>query len=208
MISVIIPTLNRSKLTERAYQSAINQSHKDLEVIVVDNGSSDSCLSEMSYVGIETLHCRTLGAGAARKAGLAASVGEFVLFLDSDDSLGPNAIRDLLLEVDEAADGVFGAMRNSNSTGLNVMHGDSVFQSPLASNTLLRRDVFDKFGVFSDDNYSWPAWLMNAQANGLNLTSTENLVATRHIHGENLSMTEDSMSFYFKEIRKKLGRQI
>jgi hypothetical protein len=47
---------------------------------------------------------------------------------------------------------------------------------------------------------------MNAQANGLNLTSTENLVATRHIHGENLSMTENSMAFYFKEIRKKLGR--
>jgi glycosyltransferase involved in cell wall biosynthesis len=206
MISVIIPTLNRSKLTERAHRSAINQCHKELEVIVVDNGSSDSCLFEMASVGIEPLHCITPGAGAARKAGLEASVGEFVLFLDSDDSLGPNAIRDLLLEVDDASDGVFGAMRNSNSTGLNVMHGDSVFHSPLASNTLLRRNVFDKFGDFSDDNYSWPAWLMNAQANGLNLTSTENIVATRYIHGENLSMTENSMAFYFKEIRKKLGR--
>jgi glycosyltransferase involved in cell wall biosynthesis len=208
MISVIIPTLNRSKLTERAYQSAINQCHKELEVIVVDNGSSEAYLSEMASLGLEPLHCKTLGAGAARKAGLAASVGEFVLFLDSDDSLGPNAIRDLLREIDETSDGVFGAMRNSNSTGLNVIHGDSVFQSPLPSNTLLRRNVFDKFGDFSDDNYSWPAWLMKAQANGLNLASTENLVATRHIHGENLSMTENSMAFYFKEIRKKLGRQI
>lgn len=206
MISVIIPTLNRAKLTAKAYQSAIEQTHKEIEVIVVDNGSDEFCLTEMASMGIQPLHCKTPGAGAARKTGLMNSVGDFLIFLDSDDSLSPNAIGDLLHEMSEDSDGVFGAMRNSNTTGLNVMHGDSVFRSPLASNTLLRRTVFDKFGGFPDDNYSWPVWLMRAQSNGLNLASTKNLVATRLIHGENLSMTEDSMSFYFREIRKKLGR--
>jgi glycosyltransferase involved in cell wall biosynthesis len=137
---------------------------------------------------------------------LEAARGEFVFFLDSDDVLTPNAIADLLLLLEIGTDGAFGAMRNHNTSEQKVLHGDSVFKSPMASNTLLRREVFTKFGAFSDDNYSWPAWMLSSQAAGLKLASSDTLVAIRSIHGENLSMSQDSMAFYFREIRRKLNK--
>jgi glycosyltransferase involved in cell wall biosynthesis len=206
LVSIVIPTLNRPSLTARAFKSALSQSHKELEVLIVDNGSDETSLVEMKSLGLQFLHSTTPGAGAARKTGLEAACGEFVFFLDSDDVLTPNAIADLLLLLEIGTDGAFGAMRNHNTSEQKVLHGDSVFKSPMASNTLLRREVFAKFGAFSDDNYSWPAWMLRSQAAGLKLASSDALVAIRSIHGENFSMSEDSMAFYFREIRRKLNK--
>jgi glycosyltransferase involved in cell wall biosynthesis len=206
LVSIVIPTLNRPSLTARAFRSAISQSHKELEVLIVDNGSNESNIAEMTALGLQFLHSPTPGAGAARKTGLDAARGEFVFFLDSDDILTPNAIWELLRVLEVGVDGAFGAMRNYNTSKHKVLHGDTVFMSPMASNTLLRREVFTKFGAFSDDNYSWPAWMLRSQAAGLKLASSDTLVAIRSIHGENFSMSEDSMAFYFREIRRKLNK--
>lgn len=205
-VSIVIPTLNRAELTARAFQSALGQTYDFFEVLVVDNGSEKECLKHMATMGMPLLHCATPGAGAARKMGVKSSRGDLMLFLDSDDILMPDALESLSRSLSSDADGVFGSIQNKNTTNQKVLHGNSTLRAPLASNTLIRRESFDKFGEFVDDNYSWPRWLMQAQANDIQLHSISDVVTTRLIHGENLSMLENTMDFYFKEIRKRIRK--
>lgn len=85
--SVIIPTYNRAALLREALDSVFTQTLNDYEVIVVDDGSTDDTEAMVrNYPGkIQLLKQKNIGPGAARNAGVAAAVGEYVAFLDSDD---------------------------------------------------------------------------------------------------------------------------
>jgi len=90
MVSVIIPTYNRAALVQRAIESVLAQSHEAVEVIVVDDGSSDGSAERLGlrYGDDDRVNCIVTdhrGAAAARNVGLAAVSGSHVAFLDSDD---------------------------------------------------------------------------------------------------------------------------
>ena len=94
-ISVIIPTRNRSGMVPRAVRSAFAQGGADLEVIVVDDGSTDETRSVLA--GLEDPRLRVLavdhgGVAAARNHGVAAAQGEWVAFLDDDDYWAPEKL--------------------------------------------------------------------------------------------------------------------
>ena len=100
-VSVIIPTHNRPQLTLRAIESVRNQTFRDLEVIVVDDGSTDQ--TWQSLIAIQNQDCRiTLaqqpaqGANPARNLGTTHSKAPHLLFLDSDDELLPAAVGSLV----------------------------------------------------------------------------------------------------------------
>ena len=88
-LSVIIPAWNRAHLVCEAISSALNQRPGDVEVIVVDDGSSDNTGEVIRETYGDCVRLLQLaqrgGAGAARNAGAAVAQGEFVAFLDSDD---------------------------------------------------------------------------------------------------------------------------
>jgi glycosyltransferase involved in cell wall biosynthesis len=89
MISVVIPTHNRATLLLRAVESVLAQSFRDLELIVVDDGSTDRTGEELSAVEDPRLRCLKQphrGVSAARNAGIRAARYPLVAFLDSDDS--------------------------------------------------------------------------------------------------------------------------
>lgn len=89
-VSVVIPVYNRADLIDRAVESVLSQDVDDLEVLVVDDGSTDAtpdavrALSERD-ARVQLLQQENGGSGAARHTGLQAARGEFVAFLDSDD---------------------------------------------------------------------------------------------------------------------------
>jgi glycosyltransferase involved in cell wall biosynthesis len=88
LVTVIIPVHNRSHLIGRAIQSVINQTYDAIELLVVDDGSTDTLnevLNQLHDDRITCLHQSHLGPSAARNNGFAASKGEYVHFLDSDD---------------------------------------------------------------------------------------------------------------------------
>lgn len=96
-VSVIIPAYNRLHTIEASLQSLINQKYRPLEVIVVDDGSSDGTwglLQNLKFTDIEfkPIHQENAGAAAARNTGINASTGELIQFLDSDDLLDPNKL--------------------------------------------------------------------------------------------------------------------
>jgi glycosyltransferase involved in cell wall biosynthesis len=85
--SVIIPTYNRRDRTVRAVRSVLAQRFADYEIVVVDDGSADGTGDAVAalHPGIRVLRQPNRGAAAARNAGISASRGEWVAFLDSDD---------------------------------------------------------------------------------------------------------------------------
>ena len=105
MISVIIPIFNVKQYVEEAIDSVLRQSYTNIEVILVDDGSTDGC-SEIcdKYLEkdgrIRVLHQQNRGLSAARNSGLNICIGEKIAFLDSDDAF----CRDALLKMSEAMD--------------------------------------------------------------------------------------------------------
>lgn len=98
-LSVIIPCYNSEKYIERAIESVLNQTYADYEIILVDNNSSDNTTSIIyDYMKrcpnrIKVLHEYKKGAPAARNKGLYEAKGEWIQFLDSDDELLPDKLK-------------------------------------------------------------------------------------------------------------------
>jgi len=99
LVSVIIPTYNRAACLKEAIESVINQTYKQLELIVVDDGSTDTTGELLQQYGtvLSVLHTSHRGPSAARNCGIAAARGEHIAFLDSDDVWLPDKLRAQIL---------------------------------------------------------------------------------------------------------------
>ncbi|MCA9271314.1 MAG: glycosyltransferase family 2 protein, partial [Planctomycetales bacterium] len=91
-ISVVIPTFNCAGYIGRALDSVFSQDYAPLEVIIVDDGSTDDTIAALEPYNdrIRLLRQANAGSAAARNAGLAQATGEFVALLDADDWFLPN----------------------------------------------------------------------------------------------------------------------
>ena len=89
MVSIIIPTHNRSSLLSRAIDSVLNQTYKNWELIIINDACSDDTIQvyiPFNDQRIRVLHLKeSVGGGSARNAGLDISNGDFIAFLDDDD---------------------------------------------------------------------------------------------------------------------------
>ena len=89
LVSIIIPTYNRANVLARSIYSVLNQTYNEIEVIVVDDSSTDSTIEIITGINDPRLKLIRLpinsGPSAARNAGIKASTGEYIAFQDSDD---------------------------------------------------------------------------------------------------------------------------
>lgn len=99
-VSVIIPVYNVEEYLRQCMDSVVNQTLKEIEIICVDDGSTDSSLDILKEYAekdtrITIIHQQNLHAGVARNAGLAVAKGEYLSFLDSDDFFELNMLEDV-----------------------------------------------------------------------------------------------------------------
>jgi glycosyltransferase involved in cell wall biosynthesis len=86
LVSIVIPVYNAERFVASTVESALSQTYQPLEIIAVDDGSTDSSTQIVNrYRSIRVISQDNRGVGMARNRGVAASKGEFVAFLDSDD---------------------------------------------------------------------------------------------------------------------------
>ena len=122
-ISVVIPTYNRAHCIEVCVQSVLTQSYENLEVIVVDDGSSDNSRDILARLAesdprINVLHQDNSGVSSARNTGIRASQGEYIAFLDSDDRWYPEKLEKQLEAISEHTEPVL------SMTALHITYPD------------------------------------------------------------------------------------
>lgn len=110
LVSVVLPTFNRAYCLERAIRSVLSQTYANLELLVIDDGSTDSTEEICTQIARRDRRLRYLqqangGVAAARNLGLEHAIGEYVAFLDSDDWWRPFKL-ELQLEVMQSFDDV------------------------------------------------------------------------------------------------------
>ena len=100
-ISVIIPVYNAEKYLERCLQSVLQQTYPHIEVLCVNDGSTDACAEILNRFSVEDLRVKVIlqankGQSAARNVALKAAVGDYVFFVDADDFIHPQTLEILL----------------------------------------------------------------------------------------------------------------
>lgn len=142
MVSVIIPTYNRSTLLKEAVLSVFEQSYRPIECIVVDDGSTDDTSAIMQELATYnssdfTLHYidqSNAGSQVARNKGISVATGDYIQYLDSDDLLYPDklATQVAYLETNTECNGVFGDWEKGEKGNAEFVKGfaseDMMFQ--------------------------------------------------------------------------------
>lgn len=103
-VSIIIPIYNAEKYLKRCLDTVVNQTFKNLEIILVNDGSTDDSLRIMNeykgnYNNIEIINQQNAGQGSARNKGISVAKGEYITFADADDWLSVNYVEVLYHEI-------------------------------------------------------------------------------------------------------------
>lgn len=98
LVSVVVPVYNVEKYLDRCIDSIVNQTYKNLEIILVDDGSPDKCPQMCDQWAekdsrIKVIHKENAGAGMARNIGIENATGEYIQFIDSDDYIDLKTIQ-------------------------------------------------------------------------------------------------------------------
>ena len=99
LVSVIIPVYKTERYLHRCIDSLVNQDYKNIEIILIDDGSPDHCGNICDEYAkkdkrIKVIHQRNKGLSAARNAGLDFCTGEYLCFVDSDDYVNEKMVVD------------------------------------------------------------------------------------------------------------------
>lgn len=209
LVSIIVPVFNRGPMLREAVESAIAQTHRPIEIIVVDDGSTDDTaavcgeLSERFRSLVRVVKTPNRGPGLAREAGRQEAAGEFIQYLDSDDLLEPGklAVQVALLRQREDCEIAYGQTAlelDGRDTGVHPGSArpvSSIFPSFLAGRLwstqtpLWRRSLVDRMGPWLglrlEEDLEYDA---RAGAAGARLCWTPELVSrTRHHSGARAS---------------------
>lgn len=93
--SIIIPVYNVEKYLKKCLDSVFNQTYKDYEVIVVNDGTKDNSMDIVKDYNVKVINQKNQGLSAARNAGVKVATGDYLIFLDSDDYWEKNLLKEL-----------------------------------------------------------------------------------------------------------------
>ena len=152
-VSVIVPIYNAEKYLAQCIDSLIHQTHRDLQILLINDGSTDSSLSiaqdfaqRDSRIEIHTQHNQ--GQGVARNNGMKYATGEWIAFVDADDYIAPDLYFDILPLADNVDVVMHGYQRVSSTGKLISLH---VPQNYLKDTTpwvrIFRREWLQKHAI-------------------------------------------------------------
>ena len=225
LVSIIVPVFNREKTLERLFSSFKRLDYFPLEIIFVDNGSSDSSWSlcedfqaATSSVDfqIKLIKEDVRGASRARNAGLAIANGTYVSFFDSDDEMSPDFISSMVnaLKADACAEVVIAKSRMVFENGMskvragwiNATVADHILTSMVSTQSFVcRRDFLNRIGGWNDQLAVWVDYELGVRI----LLYAKRIVwidrVFHRIHQHSESITGTSYSARSVAILKALG---
>jgi glycosyltransferase involved in cell wall biosynthesis len=220
LVSVVIPTFNCRTYLPAAIDSILAQTCADVEIIVVDDGSTDGTRDVLEAFGDRVRYVAQAqqGAGAARNTGVTLAGGEFLAFLDADDVFTPEkvAVQAQFLCASPHIHMVFGQTEEFVSVDLpgdvhrRLQARPGRHVAYFAGTMLIRRESFDVVGPFEA---GWRVgefvdWYLRALDAGLRAAVVPQVVLRRRLHGDNTGIRErDARGDYARILKHALDRR-
>ena len=231
LFSIIVPVYNRGKLLEQTLQSIYNSLYRPLELILVDNGSTDDSLEccwrfkekhEEPDFCIKVLSEKKPGASAARNKGAAEANGSYLYFFDSDDEMSDDYLSDMSAIIADAEfwDLIVVRTRLILNDG-KVMVRKSTFRSSVTDQILtgmlstqslfIKKDFFFQVGGWNEHIFRWNDWELGIRC----LMSTPRVYWEKKIYhriyshpdsitGVSFLKDKDIFSIVIKHVRKMI----
>lgn len=215
-ISVVIPVLNRAAVVPRTLSSVLAQTHRPLELLLVDNHSTDGTLQVLQQFQAEhespELRIKVLSephqtAGTARNCGLREATGDWVMFFDSDDVMQPTLVERYAqaIAASPSVDIVVcrGALYNEAGDLLqalpyvtrgDLMDGQLIHSTLATQRYIVRRKLISSLGGWNESLPGWNDWEMGvrllAQQPRVHFLGNEVLVHVMHSGAASITGTE------------------
>lgn len=210
LVSVVIPCYKQARYVGEAIESVLNQTYPHFEIIVVDDGSPDNTAEVVGrYPEARYVRQENQGVAAARNTGLKASTGRYVIFLDADDRLMPEALEANLgcLKAHPECVLVAGRVRSIDADGrllpttydplveqdhyLHLLRNNYIW---MPGSAMYRREVFDRVGLFNGSRSPSEDYDMYMRvARQFPIRCHEKIVAEYRQHGLNASGNPERM---------------
>jgi glycosyltransferase involved in cell wall biosynthesis len=222
LISCVVPVFNGERYLGEALESILKQSYQSLEIIVVDDGSTDGTATVMGhYAGqVRLLRQANAGTAAARNLGLNAANGEFVAFLDADDLWHPEKLERQMARFQARPELDYCVAHVQNFWVPELIEEEKRFREHriskalpgYATGTLLaRRALFDTVGQFNstikhaDDT----EWFLRASEHGATTELLPDVLLYRRLHQNNFSRlrASNSRDQYLRMLKTALDRR-
>ena len=217
MVSVIVPNFNNEKFLSEAIESVLNQSYKNFELIVVDDGSTDGSIEILKKFDESLTYFSTVnrGAAAARNLGVLSSQGSIIAFLDSDDLWKKTKLEEQvkkmvennldlvychIQEIDQH--GVRGKIRFAANRGychdLFVANPNTAIVIGGMSTAIIRKDLLSLSGLFDKlvpaPTEDWD--FLRRYCKFANIDYCDEILSEYRLHSSNISRS--SLKRYFR----------
>lgn len=213
-VSVLLPTYNRAAYLRQAIESALNQTFRDIEVVIVDDGSTDDTAQIVQRINdprVRYIYQANRGVAAALNTAWRASRGDYLARLDSDDIWLPNLLAEFVTTLDADPDlglvyaraqwmdaqgnalpQILGAPEKFPGQWLkSLVYGDCV--CPIA--VMFRRDCMERTGGYDESligNEDWDLWLRMAMH--YRFAFRNEILARYRAHSQNLTSSVSARS--------------
>jgi glycosyltransferase involved in cell wall biosynthesis len=218
LISVIIPVYNGARYLGEAIESVIAQTYRPIEIIIVDDGSTDESALIAQQYPIRYIYQKQNGPGQARNLGIEQANGSFLAFLDADDLWISEKLtwQMAVLTAQPELEAVFGQVvqfsnPKDNPNAPSARFLDTVMNGIHAGTLLIRREAFMRIGLF-DLNFhvvDFVDWYIRAQEAHLSTFTLPKVVMRRRAHANNLTIRSRDIAFleYTKTLKASLDRK-
>jgi len=211
-VSVVIAAFDAERFLADTLDSVIAQDHPALEIVLVDDGSTDATPAVAQSYGDAVTYVRqeNRGLGAAQNLGLSVARGEYVSFVDADDVWLPTKTsRELAVLTDRpAVDLVFAHVEQFGTA--TIPDAFRVLPGYSTGTLLLSRPTFDRVGPFSETVTVGPflEWYLRALDLGLRAVVLDDVLMRRRVHEHNMGVRlREQQSEYLRILKAAMDRR-
>lgn len=208
LISVIIPAFNSAQYLPAAIESVLQQEHDNIEIIVVDDGSTDDTERTISPYPIRYYYQENQGSASARNQGITMATGSLIAFLDADDVWVSNKLQKQIsvLQTPEV-DVVSGLLQITNMELEPIAKPMFMIALPTL---LIKKHVFEQIGDF-DTQFTMGEdvdWLFRAFEANVTIDILPEVLAYYRRHDSNVTNQRNiANKFFLKAIKRSLNRR-
>lgn len=218
LVSVVVPVFNGERFLAAALDSVSAQTYRPVEVIVVDDGSTDRSPEIARSRPVRYLRQSNCGVAAARNAGIAAARGTLVAFIDQDDEWEPHKLTTQVGHLLDRPDLGFVLARLQWFLEPGTAKPPWLREEWLTVSTpgyapgvlLARRELFDRLGSY-DESYevgSDTEWMVRARDAGVGFEMLPDVLLRYRIHGDNAIYRTDALrAEIFRVLRASMARR-